>query len=87
MENMNEMVTTEVTEQVIDTAATKNHGWIKTAGKTAIIAGLAIGGWEIGRKVVKAAKKKIAEKKAEKHTDEEIDPRDVELDDVPYIDD
>ena len=92
MENMetNDIITTEAIEEITEAVLTGKSG-LKTAAKVGIIGAVSIAAWEfavkpLGRKVKGLINKKKAAKKPKKTEEEEIDLDDMDLDEVPEID-
>ena len=91
MENIetNDIITTEAIEEITEAVPTGKSG-LKTAAKVGVIGAASIAAWEfavkpLGRKVKGLINKKKAAKKPKK-TEEEIDLDDMDLDEVPEID-
>ena len=91
MENIetNDIITTEAIEEITEAVPTGKSG-LKTAAKVGVIGAVSIAAWEfavkpLGRKVKGLINKKKAAKKPKK-TEEEIDLDDMDLDEVPEID-
>lgn len=94
MENMetNDIITTEAIEEITEAVPTGKSG-LKTAAKVGVIGAVSIAAWEfavkpLGRKVKDLIDKKKATKKNKKtnKVEEEIDLDDMDLDEVPEID-
>lgn len=94
MENMetNDIITTEAIEEITEAVPTGKSG-LKTAAKVGVIGAVSIAAWEfavkpLGRKVKGLIDKKKADKKTKKanKVEEEIDLDDMDLDEVPEID-
>ena len=92
MENMetNDIITTEAIEAITETVPTDKSG-LKTAAKVGAIGAVSIAAWEfavkpLGRKVKGLINKKKAAKKLKKAEEDEIDLDDMDLDEVPEID-
>lgn len=92
MENMetNDIITTEAIEEITEAVPTGKSG-LKTAAKVGVIGAVSIAAWEfavkpLGRKVKGLINKKKAAKKPKKTEEEEIDLDDMDLDEVPEID-
>ena len=92
MENMetNDIITTEAIEEITEAVLTGKSG-LKTAAKVGVIGAVSIAAWEfavkpLGRKVKGLINKKKAAKKPKKTEEEEIDLDDMDLDEVPEID-
>lgn len=94
MENMetNDIITTEAIEEITEAVPTGKSG-LKTAAKVGVIGAVSIAAWEfavkpLGRKVKGLIDKKKAAKKTKKavKVEEEIDLDDMDLDEVPEID-
>ena len=78
----NDIITTEAVEEIVDAVPTGKSG-LKTAAKVGVIGAVSVAAWEfsvkpLGRKV----KGLIAKKKA----DDEVDLEEMDLDDIPEID-
>ena len=91
MENIetNDIITTEAIEEITEAVPTGKSG-LKTAAKVGVIGAASIAAWEfavkpLGRKVKGLINKKKAAKKTKK-TEEEIDLDDMDLYEVPEID-
>lgn len=91
MENIetNDIITTEAIEEITEAVPTGKSG-LKTAAKVGVIGAASIAAWEfavkpLGRKVKGLINKKKAAKKPKK-TEEEIDLNDMDLYEVPEID-
>lgn len=91
MENIetNDIITTEAIEEITEAVPTGKSG-LKTAAKVGVIGAASIAAWEfavkpLGRKVKGLINKKKAAKKPKK-TEEEIDLDDMDLYEVPEID-
>lgn len=92
MENIetNDIITTEAIEEITEAVPTGKSG-LKTAAKVGVIGAVSIAAWEfavkpLGRKVKGLINKKKAAKKPKKTEEEEIDLDDMDLDEVPEID-
>lgn len=92
MENMetNDIITTEAIEEITEAVPTGKSG-LKTAAKVGVIGAVSIAAWEfavkpLGRKVKGLINKRKAAKKPKKTEEEEIDLDDMDLDEVPEID-
>lgn len=92
MENMetNDIITTEAIEEITEAVPTGKSG-LKTAAKVGVIGAVSIAAWEfavkpLGRKVKGLINKKKAAKRPKKTEEEEIDLDDMDLDEVPEID-
>lgn len=92
MENMetNDIITTEAIEEITEAVPTGKSG-LKTAAKVGVIGAVSIAAWEfavkpLGRKVKSLINKRKAAKKPKKTEEEEIDLDDMDLDEVPEID-
>lgn len=92
MENMetNDIITNEAIEEITEAVPTGKSG-LKTAAKVGVIGAVSIAAWEfavkpLGRKVKGLINKKKAAKKPKKTEEEEIDLDDMDLDEVPEID-
>lgn len=91
MENIetNDIITTEAIEEITEAVPTGKSG-LKTAAKVGVIGATSIAAWEfavkpLGRKIKGLINKKKAAKKPKK-TEEEIDLDDMDLYEVPEID-
>lgn len=91
MENIetNDIITTEAIEEITEAVPTGKSG-LKTAAKVGVIGAVSIAAWEfavkpLGRKVKGLINKKKTAKKPKK-TEEEIDLDDMDLYEVPEID-
>lgn len=91
MENIetNDIITTEAIEEITEAVPTGKSG-LKTAAKVGVIGAASIAAWEfavkpLGRKIKGLINKKKAAKKPKK-TEEEIDLDDMDLYEVPEID-
>ena len=85
----NDIITTEAIEEITEAVPTGKSG-LKTAAKVGVIGATSIAAWEfavkpLGRKVKGLINKKKAAKKPKK-TEEEIDLDDMDLYEVPEID-
>ena len=92
MENMetNDIITTEAIEEITEAIPTGRSG-LKTAAKVGVIGAASIAAWEfavkpLGRKVKGLIDKKKAAKKPKKAGGDEIDLDDMNLDEIPEID-
>lgn len=92
MENIetNDIITTEAIEEITEAVPTGKSG-LKTAAKVGVIGAVSIAAWEfavkpLGRKVKGLINKKKAAKRPKKTEEEEIDLDDMDLDEVPEID-
>ena len=93
MENMetNDIITTEAIEEIAEAVPTGKSG-LKTAAKVGVIGAASIAAWEfavkpLGRKVKGLIDRKKAAKKPKKAVgDAEIDLDDMDLDEIPEID-
>lgn len=92
MENMetNDIITNEAIEEITEAVPTGKSG-LKTAAKVGVIGAVSIAAWEfavkpLGRKIKGLINKKKAAKKPKKTEEEEIDLDDMDLDEVPEID-
>lgn len=86
----NDIITTEAIEEITEAVPTGKSG-LKTAAKVGVIGAVSIAAWEfvvkpLGRKVKGLINKKKAAKKPKKTEEEEIDLDDMDLDEVPEID-
>lgn len=92
MENMenNDIITTEAIEEITEAVPTGKSG-LKTAAKVGVIGAISIAAWEfavkpLGRQVKGLIYKKKAAKKPKKTEEDEIDLDDMDMDEVPEID-
>lgn len=92
MENIenNDIITTEAIEEITEDAPTGKSG-LKTAAKVGVIGAVSIAAWEfavkpLGRKIKGLINKRKAAKKPKKTEEEEIDLDNMDLDEVPEID-
>lgn len=92
MENVenNDIITTEAIKEITDDVPTDKSG-LKTAAKVGVIGAVSIAAWEFAvkplvRKVKNLMNKRKTTKKPKKTEEEEIDLNDMELDEVPEID-
>lgn len=84
----NDIITTEAVEEIVDKVPTGKSG-LKTVAKVGLIGAAGIAAWELavkplGRKVKGLISKKKAAKKAKKPEDE-IDLDEMDLDNIPDI--
>lgn len=92
MENMetNDIITTEAIEEITEAVPTGKSG-LKTAAKVGVIGAISIAAWEfavkpLGRKVKGLINKRKVAKKPKKTEEDEIDLDDMDMDEVPEID-
>lgn len=92
MENIenNDIITTEAIEEITEDIPTGKSG-LKTAAKVGVIGAVSIAAWEfavkpLGRKIKGLINKRKAAKKPKKTEEEEIDLDNMDLDEVPEID-
>lgn len=92
MENVetNDIITTEAIKEIVDAAPTDKSG-LKTMAKVGVIGAVSIAAWEfvvkpLRRKVKDLMNKRKTTKKSKKTEEEEIDLNDMDLDEVPEID-
>ncbi len=92
MENIenNDIITTEAIEEITEDVPTGKSG-LKTAAKVGVIGAVSIAAWEfavkpLGRKIKGLINKRKAAKKPKKTEEEEIDLDNMDLDEVPEID-
>lgn len=92
MENIenNDIITTEAIEEITEDVPTGKSG-LKTAAKVGVIGAVSIVAWEfavkpLGRKIKGLINKRKAAKKPKKTEEEEIDLDNMDLDEVPEID-
>ena len=86
----NDIITTEAVEEIVDAVPTGKSG-LKTAAKVGVIGAVSVAAWEfavkpLGRKVKGLIAKKKAAKKSKKPADDEVDLEEMDLDDIPEID-
>lgn len=90
MENMevNDIITTEAIEEITEAVPTSNSG-LKNVAKIGVIGAASIAVWELavkplGHKIKGLVTKKKTAGKITK-TEEELDPDDMEIDEIPEI--
>lgn len=91
MENMeiNEVITNDAIEEIVDAVPNGKSG-LKTAAKVGVIGAVSIAAWEfamkpLGRKIKSLIVKKATTKKPKKAESDEDELYDMDLDEIPEI--
>lgn len=88
MENMetNDIITTEAIEEITEAVPAGKNG-LKTVAKVGVIGAASVAAWEfLVKPVCRKVKTAVAGRKAAKKTEAEDDIENMELDDIPEID-